>query len=390
MKKTVRFIVGGFVIAAFSLLLIHSAQADYLIRPIPDETDNQELRTKNNELITNNYRPSVTFGQLLNRTPTPTQISEAKVLGTSKVRDFLARLEEMKRQSMEEFTANNKQRITFNKELRTTNDELITNNLSPTPFIPVPTLIAAVNEIASNNTTVANQQSVTANTGEITDNPIKTTYTIAILGDSMVDTLGNDLPHLKTILKQTFPNYSFALLNYGQGATDLENGLYRLTNATKYLERVFPPLLSYKPDILVVESFAYNHWSGQSFDLDRQWLTFAKIIDKVKEVSPDTKIILAATIGPNSNTYGDGKLNWPQHLKWDAALVTRAYLQNLINFATSEKYPLADAYNPSIGSDGNGLAAYINQGDHLHPSDAGKQLFSQKIVETIKNNKLIK
>ena len=205
----------------------------------------------------------------------------------------------------------------------------------------------------------------------------------------MVDTLGTDLPHLKNLLEKTYPSYSFALLNYGQGATDMEQGLYRLSNSTTYLDKNYPPLLSYKPDILVVESFAYNHWSGQSYDLDRQWLTIAKIIDKIKEVSPDTKIILAATIGPNSNSFGDGKLNWPKQLKWDAALVTRAYLQNLINFATSEHYPLADTYHPSIGPNGNGLETYINQGDHLHPSEAGKQLFSQKIVETIKTNNLI-
>ncbi|MCJ7740177.1 SGNH/GDSL hydrolase family protein [Candidatus Microgenomates bacterium] len=163
-----------------------------------------------------------------------------------------------------------------------------------------------------------------------------------------------------------------------------------MTNSTRYLDKEFPALLSYKPDILVVESFAYNHWSGEIFNFDRQWLTIASIIDTIKKDSLETKIILGAAIAPNGQVFGDGKLNWPQDLKWNAATITKAYLQNLVNFATSEHYPLADAFHPSLDSAGNGLERYIDQSDHLHPSNEGKLLFSQKIVEAIVKNELIK
>jgi len=226
--------------------------------------------------------------------------------------------------------------------------------------------------------------------GEIEDNPVKTTYSIAILGDSMVDTLGSDLEVFRVMLKSGFPKYSFALLNYGQGSTDLEKGLERLTKTTKYLDKNFPPLLSFQPDILVVESFAYNHWSGELSDINRQWITIAKIIDVIKEKSPKTEIILAATIGPDSETYADGKLNLTKAQKEEASLVTRAYLQNLINFANSQKYPLADAFTPSLDNKGNGKSDYINQSDHLHPSSKGAELFFEKILEAIKVNELIK
>ena len=206
----------------------------------------------------------------------------------------------------------------------------------------------------------------------------------------MVDTLGRDLPHLKALLKENYPMYSFALLNYGYGGTDMESGLFRLTNSTTYLSLPYPPLLSYKPAILVVESFAYNHWGPELSDLNRQWMTIAKIIDTIRANSPDTKIILASTIAPNSEIYGDGALNWSAVGKWQATQVTKAYLQNMINFATSQNYPLADAYNPSIGPDGNGLVKYINGGDNLHPSGDGGYLFSQKIIEAMKKYEMIK
>lgn len=225
--------------------------------------------------------------------------------------------------------------------------------------------------------------------GEILENPKKTHYTIALLGDSMIDTLGKDLPHLGELLNKAYPDYTFALLNYGQGGTDLDSGLFRLTNSTNYLGTDYPSLLSQKVDILVIESFAYNHWSGQFFDLDRQWLTIAKIIDTVKINSPGTKIILAATIAPNTKSFGDGKLNWPKQLKWDSATITKGYLQNIVNFATSEHYPLADAYHPSMDNNGDGLGLYINQSDHIHPSNEGALLFSQKILEVIKQNNMI-
>jgi len=253
-----------------------------------------------------------------------------------------------------------------NYELRSTNNESRIQNID------------SIQSITSSN-----------NIGEIMANPKKTHYTIALLGDSMIDTLGRDLPHLRDLLTKEYPDYTFNLLNYGQGGTDLDSGLFRLTNSTNYLGTDYPALLSQKVDILIVESFAYNHWSGQFFDLDRQWLTIAKIIDTVKINSPKTKIILAATIAPNTKTFGDGKLNWPKQLKWDGATVTKGYLQNIVNFATSEHYPLADAYHPSMDNNGDGLEVYINQSDHLHPSNEGALFFSQKILETIKQNNLI-
>src|SRR3972149_830689 len=46
----------------------------------------------------------------------------------------------------------------------------------------------------------------------------KKSYTIALIGDSMIDTLGFDLPHLAAALKKLYPTTQFNLLNYGMGA----------------------------------------------------------------------------------------------------------------------------------------------------------------------------
>lgn len=262
------------------------------------------------------------------------------------------------------------------------------------PIIPTPTntviedISYRLNKVKANFPTTAIPNE-TAPLGDIEINPIRTTYSLIVLGDSMVDTLGRDLPDLKTLMSSNFPKYSFAILNYGFGATDLESGLFRLTHGSKYLNKYYPPLLSFQPDILVVESFAYNHWTGEKSDLDRQWLTYSKIIDTVREKSPATKILFAATIAPNALKYGDGVLNWGKDLKWQSAQITRAYLQNMIGFANSQNIPVADAYTPSLDKDGNGLLEFISSYDNLHPSHEGAVFFSQKIVEAIRQNDLI-
>ena len=268
--------------------------------------------------------------------------------------------------------------------IRNTNNQLIENS-GDNPSEPY----NDYNSGQSDNLTNQQYNNIAINNiGNINVNPIKTTFVLAVLGDSMVETLG-PLEDLQTALISTFPAISIALMNYGQGATDMDSGLYRLTHTTIYLGKVYPPLLSYKPDILVVESFAYNPWSSEKYDLDRQWLTIAKIIDTVKSQSPTTKIILAATIAPDPFTFGDGILNWGADLKWAKAQTIKSYLDNLVNFASSQGYPLADSYHPSLSAQGIGDSRFINSADHLHPSEEGKKLFSEKIVEAIKANNLI-
>ena len=216
------------------------------------------------------------------------------------------------------------------------------------------------------------------------------TYTIALIGDSMIDVMQPDLPQLEAALKKYYPQTQFKLLNYGVGASNIEYGLTRLTKEYTYLGREFPALLSQNPDIIVIESFAYNHWENNQAGLDRQWLALGGIIQTIKNQS-QAKIILAATIAPNENTLCNGidGINLPPDQKKEKAQTIKKYLNNLINFANSQNYPLADAYHSSLDENENGKGVYINEGDHLHPSGPGGELFAEKIAEAIFKNKLL-
>jgi hypothetical protein len=86
----------------------------------------------------------------------------------------------------------------------------------------------------------------------------RSAYTIAFLGDSMIDTLGPGIPHLGMLLKKQFPKTTFTLLNFGVGGENIDSGINRITHDYTYLGVSHPSLVSQKPDIVVVESFGYN------------------------------------------------------------------------------------------------------------------------------------
>lgn len=213
----------------------------------------------------------------------------------------------------------------------------------------------------------------------------QSSYKIAILGDSMTDTLGPDGAGLGDRLKNIYPKTNFEILNYGVGGTNIDYGLERLTNDYQYLGRSIPSLISQQPEVVVIESFGYNPFAQDNNYLDRHWLALAALVDALK----NTKIVLAATIAPNADVFGDGILNWSAEQKQQKVKIIKEYLENTIKFAQSQHLPLANAYNPSLDQSGNGKLVYINSSDHIHYSETGRNLMAQKITEAIIANKLL-
>jgi len=210
---------------------------------------------------------------------------------------------------------------------------------------------------------------------------IKTgSLTIAFLGDSMVDTMGEGLPYIEKELKKDYPGFQFNLLNYGAGGTNIEYGIQRITQDYEYLGKKIPALVKTNPDIVVVESFAYNPWGADQSDLDRHWLAMAKIVDLLKSQT-NAKILFLATIAPNKANFGvgPGGVNWDKDISYLHAAKIEKYIDNTIKFAKSQGYAYIDAYTPSIVS-GDGNLTYINPGDHIHPSVLGCQFIARLIA----------
>ncbi len=216
-------------------------------------------------------------------------------------------------------------------------------------------------------------------------------YAIALLGDSMIDTLGPDVPHLKNKLLAYFPNTTFTILNYGVGASNIDAGISRITNTYTYLGKEIPSLVSQSPDIVVIESFGYNPYPFEDGAIDKHWLQMAAAVDLVRNRLPAARIIIAATIAPNSAVFGSGVagLSFTDEGRISHTSTIKRYLDTTVKFAQSQNLPLADAYHASLMKNGDGNTLYINPGDHIHYSDAGRDLVAQKILEAILSNKLL-
>ncbi|HPD44770.1 MAG TPA: SGNH/GDSL hydrolase family protein [Candidatus Woesebacteria bacterium] len=200
--------------------------------------------------------------------------------------------------------------------------------------------------------------------------------TIAVIGDSMIETLQPNLPDLNTALNKYYPDTAFNLINLGYPAQNLEYVQKRLQ------EDLFP----HKPDLVVIESFAYNNFGNSSNGINRHWLDLGALTTTIKKELPNTRIVLAATLAPNSVIFGN---NFSSMEKIEKTKTIKLYLQNLVNFANSENFPLANAYQYSLDNNNEGLPDLIDSTDHIHPSPAGAQLFSDIIAKTIFDNKLL-
>lgn len=206
------------------------------------------------------------------------------------------------------------------------------------------------------------------------------TVTIALLGDSMMDTLGPDAPYLASALKRIYPNTTVIIKNFGVGGTPIASGIERI-----------PSVAASHPDVVVLESFGYNPTGADQSAIDHHWLELARAVDSIRSTIPDAKIVIAATIAPNSTRFGDGAPNiaFSPEDKISRTETIKKYIETAIKFAKSEHFPLADAYDASLDASRNGKLAFINNGDHIHYSDAGRLLMESKIANTIIVNKLL-
>lgn len=256
------------------------------------------------------------------------------------------------------------------------------------------TSFASLYEIAMHESAVLGASSVSATPtpSAIPKNSArKKSYTISIIGDSMVDTLGPDGGGLNKLLHNRYPNSEFTVINHGVGGTNIDYGLERLTHGYSYLGEGRPSVISQNPDIIVIESFGYNPYSFDTGAISKHWLQLAAMVDTIHTNLPQTKIVIAATIAPNWNVFGDGApfINMSPEGKRTKVETIKQYLESTVSFSRGEHIPLADAFHPSMDSSGNGKLSYINPGDHIHYSEAGRTFMASTIANTITANKLL-
>lgn len=224
------------------------------------------------------------------------------------------------------------------------------------------------------------------NENELTTSNYKARLRIAIIGDSMVDVMGTDLPYLKKSLRKRFPNAKLELYNYGIGGENIEKGLDRIESEYNYKDRHYSALTSLGADIIIIDSFSYNPFENSANELDRHWTALGKMVDIIK-TKTKAKIFIMTPIAPNIYKFGQGPggVNWPSDQAKSHAQRIMKYLQNTVSFAKSAKLTLVNSYSSTLDN-GNGSQYYISSHDHIHQNIQGNQLMADFLAQKIYNN----
>ncbi len=206
--------------------------------------------------------------------------------------------------------------------------------------------------------------------------------TIALIGDSMIDTMGTNLPYLQKQLKQYYPNMNFTMLNYGIGAQTAPMVLNRINNQFNYKDRHYPPILQSNADIFIVGSNAYNPIDN----ISEYTNAMNNIIQTIK--STGKPVYLLTTIAPIKSKFGmgPGGVNWDTNTAWNHATKIQEYLEKSLTIASTHNIPAIDAYHSTLQANGEGITTYINKHDGIHPSVAGHNYIANVIARKLKIN----
>ncbi|MFC1710459.1 SGNH/GDSL hydrolase family protein [Patescibacteria group bacterium] len=203
-------------------------------------------------------------------------------------------------------------------------------------------------------------------------------YTIAAIGDSMIETMGGNLEYLGDALKEKYPDTGFAFYNYGLGAENISQGLERFDDSYSYLSRNFPPLHELSPDVIIVGSYAYNPLVPH--DRQKHSTELSSMVVKAKEITPNVYIM--AEIAPLESGFGEGVggVNWPESIANEHVKLIIEQLENAVALAPILEVGLIDVYNLSTRKESiYGEPFYVNQHDNIHPSVEG-HIFTAKVI----------
>ena len=210
----------------------------------------------------------------------------------------------------------------------------------------------------------------------------KKEYSIAVYGDSMVETMGERTDYLEHRLNEMFPGVKFDLYNYGIGGENAQKGLDRFGSSFNYKTRKYPPITDLHPDIIIVGSFAYN--PPVPYERDKHWLTLIELVKRSQGTG--AQVYLLSEIAPLENNFGKGPggVNWPDEMSRDQARKITELLENAVNLGTILGIPVINAYDATNGVGKYGSSAYTDPHDGIHPSVAGHTLMANMIAQRLR------
>lgn len=212
--------------------------------------------------------------------------------------------------------------------------------------------------------------------------PNKESYVIAAFGDSMVDTMGENLDYLDKAMMARYPATKFKFYNYGIGSQNVVEADKRFNRPFVYKDRNYPPINQINADIIIVSSFAYNPLSP--YDINAYLAALKEVLNKSKATG--AKVYLLAEIAPLKTGFGKGVggVNWSEEKTREQVGYILQNLDSAVNLASQTNTPLINAYKKSQVDGKYGNKIYVGSHDGIHPSIEGEVFMADVIADTLK------
>ncbi len=212
--------------------------------------------------------------------------------------------------------------------------------------------------------------------------PNKDSYIIAAFGDSMVDTMGENLDYLDKQMMARYPTTKFKFYNYGIGSQNVVEGNKRFDVPFSYQTRSYPRINEIKADIIIISSFAYNPL--YPYDKTAYLNALKELITKSKNTG--AKVYLLAEIAPVRTGFGKGVggVNWDEAKTAEHVGLILQNLDATISLAAQTNTPLINTYKASQTDGKYGNERYVGSHDRIHPSIEGEEFMANVIAETLK------
>jgi len=211
---------------------------------------------------------------------------------------------------------------------------------------------------------------------------LKSRYTIAFIGDSMIETMGAELPYVQKTLKEKYPNTSFSLYNYGIGSENVVEALSRFGLPYAYKDQAHGPITDLKADIIVVGSYSYNPITP--FDKDEAWLLLSDLVGRAKDAA--LKVYILAEQAPLGEHFGEGigGVNWPPEIAQPHADKIISGLENAVGLSEALNVGLINVFEESKAEGSKyGDPKYVAVHDGIHYSEEGQEFTAKIIAESI-------
>ncbi|NNM86835.1 MAG: SGNH/GDSL hydrolase family protein [Phycisphaerales bacterium] len=211
---------------------------------------------------------------------------------------------------------------------------------------------------------------------------------ISLYGDSMTEYLHRPPRALAQALANEAPGREFELFNYGIGATRAELVLYRLRYEYWYGRERMAPLNILKPDVLVLESCAFNNSSDQQAGLDNFIRIWDEIIADCRELAPKALLLACLTI-PSSPHKPDERANRLFYHAGAEIFALRhhwrvVYQQAFADWAVHRSLPLVDLRRKVHEYEAQGVPrSHWIAADGVHPNAMGVELISTQIAREV-------